>query len=335
MRTHELDETNMPIAHQTNLGRYCLGDAAELLQTSLGKQIQSKVQLILTSPPFPLNSKKSYGNLTGEEYEQWFSDLAPLFADLLTPDGSIVIELGNSWVSGRPVQSLLHLKALLNFVSHPEAQLRLCQQFVCYNPARLPSPAQWVTIKRIRLTDSFTHIWWMAKSDFPKASNRKVLRPYSPSMKQLLKRRRYNAGKRPSEHHISEDGFLTDHRGSIPHNFFELESMKDGHEVRLPNAFRFSNTKSNDFFLRTCRDRGIRPHPARMPEGLAAFFVEFLTDPGDLVLDPFAGSNTTGFVAESLKRRWVAIDIREEYVEQSRIRFEDPEVRQLCKEDEL
>jgi site-specific DNA-methyltransferase (cytosine-N4-specific) len=247
-----------------------------------------------------------------------------LFADLLTPDGSIVIELGNSWVPGRPIQSLLHLEALLGFVKHPKAQLRLCQQFVCYNPSRLPSPAQWVTIKRIRVTDSFTHIWWMATSDFPKADNRRVLRPYSQSMKKLLQRGAYNAGKRPSEHNISPDGFLKDHGGSIAQNFFELKPMKENQESRLPNAFKFPNTNSNDFFLRTCRERGIKPHPARMPEGLAAFFIEFLTDPEDLVLDPLAGSNTIGFVAECLNRRWIAIDIREEYTEQSKIRFEDP-----------
>src|SRR5690606_29409967 len=121
----------------------------------LGKQLKGKVQLILTSPPFPLNNKKSYGNLSGDEYLTWFTSLAPLFASLLTEDGSIVVELGNAWVPGRPVQSLLHLESLLAFVKHEEAGLRLCQQFICYNPARLPSPAQWVTIKRERVTDSF------------------------------------------------------------------------------------------------------------------------------------------------------------------------------------
>jgi len=332
MNTQGLGLKAVPIIHQTNLGQYCFGDSVELLKSSLGKQLQSKIQLILTSPPFPLNNKKSYGNFMGDEYLRWFTDLAPLFADLLTPDGSIVIELGNSWELGRPIQSLLHLEALLGFVRHPKAQLRLCQQFVCYNPTRLPSPAQWVTVKRIRVTDSFTHIWWMAKSDFPKADNRKVLRPYSQSMKQLLKRRVYNAGKRPSEHNISSTGFLKEHKGSIAQNFFELDPIDETRQPRLPNVFKFPHTQSKDFFLRTCRARGIKPHPARMPEGLAAFFVEFLTDPGDLVLDPFAGSNTTGFVAESLGRRWVAIDIKEEYAEQSKIRFEDPEVQVLSQE---
>jgi hypothetical protein len=312
------------IPHKTDLGTYCIGDSNELLRSELGKTLRGKVQLLLTSPPFPLNNKKSYGNLEGERYKDWFTGLAKVFADLLTQDGSIVIEMGNAWVPGRPVQSLLHLESLIGFLKNPDTDLRLCQQFICYNPSRLPSPAPWVTIKRIRATDSYTQVWWMAKTDFPKADNRKVLRPYSKEMKELLGRQNYNAGKRPSEHQISKNSFLTDHRGSIMPNLFELEPMDEMREVRLPNAFSISNTQSNDFFMRKCREKGIVPHPARMPKGLAAFFIEFLTDPGDLVLDPFAGSNTTGFVAERLNRRWASIEIKEEYALQSQIRFEDP-----------
>ena len=231
--------------------------------------------------------------------------------------------MGNSWVSGRPVQSLLHLESLIEFVKHPDANLRLCQQFVAYNPSRLPSPAEWVTVQRIRTTDSYTHVWWMAKTDFPKADNSKVLRPYSNSMKQLLRKQQYNSGVRPSEHVLSEEGFLTDHGGSIAHNFFELEPMNSKREVRLPNAFSLSNTDANSFFIRTCRERNITPHPARMPLGLAAFFIQLLTDPDDLVLDPFAGSNTTGFTAELLNRRWISTEIKPDYAKQSKIRFED------------
>ncbi|MEW6636283.1 MAG: site-specific DNA-methyltransferase [Actinomycetota bacterium] len=316
------------LLHGTDLGAYYLGDSVETLRAELGEELRGRVQLILTSPPFPLNRKKSYGNREGEEYKEWFTALAPLFSELLTEDGSIVIEMGNSWMPGRPVQSLLHLESLIGFVSNPEADLRLCQQFVCFNPSRLPSPAQWVTIERIRMTDSYTHLWWMAKTDYPKADNRKVLRPYSDSMKALIKRKKYNAGKRPSQHGISENGFMTDHGGSIALNLFELEPMDEKREVRLPNAFSASHTTSNDRFFRTCREQGITPHPARMPVGLASFFIEFLTDPGDLVLDPFAGSNTTGFAAEALRRRWTSIEVKEDYAEQSRIRLQDPVLKE-------
>lgn len=310
------------LLYSTDYGKYYIGKCEETIKEL---NLEGKVQLILTSPPFPLINKKQYGNLDGEEYLEWFKGLAELFSSVLTPDGSIVIELGNAWEKNRPVQSLLHLNSLLSFVNNKKADLRLCQEFVCYNPARLPSPAQWVTINRIRTIDSFTHVWWMAKSDYPKADNRRVLRPYSKSMKQLLKSQKFNAGKRPSQHVISEKGFLTDNQGSISHNVLELEQIDADKDLRLPySMFSISNTKSNDYFTRTCKERNLIPHPARMPLELASFFIEFLTDENDLVLDPFGGSNTTGVCAERRKRRWISIDVSEDYGRQSMIRFEEP-----------
>jgi len=311
----------MDVIHKTKLGKFYLGDSVELLTGKLGKQLKGKVQLILTSPPFPLNKKKSYGNLVGDDFREWFIGLAEVFSELLTEDGSIVIEMGNSWESGRPVQSLLHMESLLGFVKNPNAGLRLCQQFICHNPSRLPSPAQWVTVKRIRLTDSYTHLWWMSKTDYPKADNSKVLRPYSKSMKNLLERQSYNSGTRPSQHRIGKKSFLADNGGSISQNVFEIEAINSGQDTRLPSAFSIANTNSNDDYLRACREKGMKPHPARMPEGLAAFFVQFLTEPGDIVLDPFAGSNTTGAVSEQLKRKWVSLDAIDEYADHSIIRM--------------
>ena len=226
-----------------------------------------------------------------------------------------------------PIQSTLHLESLIGFVKHPEAGLNLCQELICYNPSRLPSPAQWVTVKRSRLTDAYTHVWWMAKGSDPKADNRKVLRPYSESMHKLLRKKKYNAGRRPSNHSISEKSFLRNHGGSIMPNLIELDQNENGEKIRLPeNVIRFSNTNSNDSFLRACRKKGITPHPARMNPGLIAFFIDFLTEPGDLILDPFAGSNTTGFVAELMDRNWIAIEIMEEYGKQAILRFEAEEI---------
>lgn len=307
--------------YKTELGRYYHGKCETVIKEL---NLKNKVQLVLTSPPFPLNNKKKYGNLNGDEYLQWFTELAELFSSVLTPNGSIVIELGNAWEKGRPIQSLLHLNSLMSFVNNEKAGLRLCQEFICHNPARLPSPAQWVTINRIRAIDSFTHIWWMSNSDYPKADNRRILRPYSKSMKKLLQSQSYNAGKRPSEHVISEESFLINNKGSISHNVLELEPIDDSKIPRLPySMLSCANTKSNDFFTKNCKLRGIVPHPARMPLEIASFFIDFLTDEGDLVLDPFGGSNTTGFCAERAKRKWISIDADKNYIEQSKIRFEE------------
>jgi site-specific DNA-methyltransferase (cytosine-N4-specific) len=150
--------------YETTLGRFYIGDSIAFLNGRGGAALHGKVQLVLTSPPYPLNKKKSYGNRNGPDYRRWFGEFAAPLSNLLTPDGSIVIEMGNAWMPHRPVQSLLHLQALMDFVQDETAQLRLCQQCICYNPARLPSPAEWVTKNRMRLTDSFTHVWWMART---------------------------------------------------------------------------------------------------------------------------------------------------------------------------
>lgn len=309
----------------TEDGHLYIGKSEDLLGGSLGSELRGKVQLIFTSPPFPLNQKKQYGNLQGDEYVNWLVSFAPLFADLLTPTGSIVMELGNAWEPGRPIQSLLPLQSLLNFVQHKDAHLRLCQEFICHNPARLPSPAQWVTIERVRVTDSYTHIWWMSKTDKPKADNRNVLRPYSHSTKQMHQRGTFNAGGRPSGHTVSKDSFLKDNGGSIMQNVLEMEPIESQRGIRLPtNAFSIAHTNSNDYYIRTCRENNVIPHPARMPLQLINFFIHFLTEPGDLVLDPFAGSNATGFCAQSAGRKWVSIEADQNYAQHSTIRFSQP-----------
>lgn len=314
------------IQYKSKLGKLVQGDSIELLKNNKGfNKLKGKVNLIITSPPFPLNNKKQYGNEKGKEYKEWFINLAPLFSELLADNGSLVIEIGNAWEPERPVQSLLHLECLLGLVNHPDTNLRLIQEFICYNPSKLPSPAQWVTVNRLRTVDSYTHVWWLAKNDYPKADNSKVLRPYSKSMEQLLKRQTYNAGKRPSEHQISKAGFLKDNGGSIAHNFFEMEALDDKRDVRLPHSvLSFSNTNSNDYFLKVCRKKRIIPHPARMSGGLINFFIQFLTNEKDLVLDPFSGSNTTGFCAEKLNRKWMSFEIKGEYIKQACVRFSDP-----------
>jgi len=247
-----------------------------------------------------------------------------LLKELVTEDGSIVIELGNGWEKGQPTMSTLSIEALLEFKKR--GALHLCQEFICYNPARLPSPAQWVNIERCRVKDAFTRVWWMSPTARPKANNRQVLTGYSESMRRLLEKGTYNPGPRPSEHHIGAKSFLADNRGAIPPNF-----LVAGIEELLPDVLNalpqlhgvlsIANTAASDAYQDHCRNNGITFHPARMPPKLAEFFVKLLTSRGDLVLDPFAGSNTTGFVAETLARRWVSIEKSEGYCLASKARF--------------
>lgn len=290
------------IAYSTKSGKLIRGTAEDVLNSGMAKRYRGKVDLVFTSPPFPLNRKKKYGNLQGQAYIDWLAGFATTLRTLLKPRGSIVMEVGNAWEPGRPVMSTLALRALLAFID--TGNLVLCQQFIYHNPARLPGPAQWVTVERIRVKDSYSHLWWMASTDRPKATNRRILQPYSESMLNLLKTKKYNAGARPSEHHIGKTSFLRQHKGAIPSNVIML-----------------ANTQANSTYLNYCRTKNLTPHPARMPMGLAEFFIKFLTKPGDLVFDPFAGSNTTGAAAEALGRKWISIELDRGYTKGSYGRF--------------
>ncbi len=163
-----------------------------------------------------------------------------------------------------------------------------------------------MNVERIRVKDSFTHIWWLSPNERPKANNRNVLVEYSDSMKKLLRLGKYNAGKRDSGWNIGEESFFTDNGGAIP-----------------PSVLTHSNTRSKDPYRLFCREKELKAHPATMPIELAEFFINFLTDPDDLVLDPFAGSNTTGAAAEALERRWMSIEPNWDYVDGSVGRFEE------------
>ncbi|WP_366555912.1 DNA-methyltransferase [Aquibaculum sediminis] len=321
--------TSTPI-YTTAFGSAYCGDSLKVLRSRPLGTLKGKIQLAFTSPPFPLNTKKSYGNLQGDEYVRWFARFAPLLRDMVTKDGSIVIEIGNAWVPGQPTMSTHVLEAFLRFLKMGD--LHLCQEFIWYNPARLPSPIEWVNKERMRVKDAFTRIWWMSPSPRPKADNRKVLREYSSSMKRLIKTGRYNAGARPSEHHIGAESFKTNNNGAIPPNVGGVDALPSLDAVITPKGFaefleettnllKASNTLSNDEYRRFCLNRGSPVHPARMPPSLVEFFVKFLTDKGDTVLDPFAGSNTTGAVAQDLGRRWISIEADWNYAAHSIGRF--------------
>ena len=157
----------------------------------------------------------------------------------------------------------------------------------------------------------------MSRSENPKADNRRVLKPYSGDMKKLLRTQEYNAGVRPSGHVISETGFLKDHGGAISANV-----LGHGPDHYPESLLRFTGTAWDASYREYCRRKNLEAHPARMQPSLSAFFIEFLTTPGDLVLDPFAESNTTGAVAEDLGRHWIGMEADKKYVDGSRGRFE-------------
>lgn len=307
--------TTSTVAYETDLGQMHWGDSDEILTNGEVDWARGQVQLVFTSPPFPLTTKKSYGNRRGRKYVKWLSDYASTLADYLTSDGSVVVELGNAWVPGSPTMSTIPLEALMAFKA--AGGFHLCQEFICFNPAKLPAPVQWVNVERIRVKDAFTRVWWMSPVERPKADNRRVLTKYSDSMKKLLERGTYNPGARGPGYYISETAFTKDNGGAIPANVL----VPTIEELALTEVLPTANNHTNDPYQVYCRQNNKKPHQARMPKKLVEFFVEFLTDEGDLVLDPFGGTNTTGWIAETAGRRWLSIEQFEDYVVDSKVRF--------------
>jgi DNA modification methylase len=291
-------KTRLMPAYTTRLGKAYHGDAMDVLR----QLSEGTVSLAFTSPPFALRRQKAYGNVTADEYIAWFWPIAEQVHRVLRSDGSFVMELGGAWNPGSGTRSLFPYQLLLKLgtIYH------LAQDFYWYNPSRLPSPAEWVTIRRTRVKEAVTMIWWLSKSTEPQADNRNVLQPYSKSMRRLLKDG-YKVANRPSQHEIGPH-FRRDNGGAIP-----------------PNVLTVPNTRSYDEYLFRCRAAGLPIHPARFPPELPDFFIRFLTQPGQVVLDPFAGSNVTGQVAETLGRKWASIEINADYVAGSRLRFVDGE----------
>jgi len=282
----------------TDLGRIYHGNSLDFLHAGAS---EGSVDLVVTSPPFGLVRKKSYGNEDADEYCEWFRPFAAGCRRVLRDKGSLVIDIGGAWKPGTPTRSLYHFELLLMLCR--DYGFHLCEEHFWWNPSKLPTPAEWVNVRRIRVKDAVNCIWWLSPTPWPKANNRRVLVPYSDSMRHLLKNG-YTARLRPSGHDIS-DKFQRDNGGAVP-----------------PNLLAIANTESNGRYQDYCRRNGLEVHPARFPAQLPEYFIRMLTEPGDLVVDPFAGSCVTGVVAEAMERRWACVELLESYLQGALGRFQ-------------
>jgi DNA modification methylase len=287
------------LIYRTAQGEARCGDSLELLEAVP----DGSVNLVMTSPPFALQRQKEYGNKDEHEYVDWLSEFAKIVHRKLRDDGSFVLDLGGAYQKGAPTRSLYNFRIPIRFCD--DIGFFLAEDFYWFNPAKLPSPIEWVNKRKIRVKDAVNTVWWFSKTQWPKADVSNVLAPYSERMKKLLQDPGsfYTPKLRPSGHSIGK-GFGADNGGAIPSNLLQ-----------------YSNTDSNGGYLRGCKTTGIKGHPARFPAKLPEFFIKYLTNPGDLVIDIFAGSNTTGRVAESLERRWLSYDLSREYLAASAFRF--------------
>jgi DNA modification methylase len=296
--------------YQTQLGAAYVGDSLGLLE----QLPDDSISLVVTSPPFALQRQKEYGNKDEFEYADWLASFAQLVQKKLKIDGSFVLDLGGAYRKGVPVRSLYNYRVLIKLCD--ELGFHLAEEFFWFNPSKLPGPIEWVNKRKIRVKDSVNTIWWLSKSEWPAADVREVLIEYSDRMKRLIAdpQAYYSPAKRPSGHDIGAS-FGTDNGGAIPSNLLQI-----------------SNAEASSKYLKLCKALAIPAHPARFPAKLPEFFIKFLTKPGDLVVDIFAGSNTTGYVAESQGRAWLAFEERHDYLAGSLLRFMQDEPIQCVRD---
>ena len=298
-----------PPLYTTELGATYVGDSLELL----AQLPDESINLVMTSPPFALQRQKSYGNKDEHEYIDWLAQFAALVFKKLKPDGSFVVDLGGAYRKGVPVRSLYNYRVLIKFCD--EIGFHLAEEFFWFNPSKLPSPIEWVNKRKIRVKDSVNTVWWLSKTEWPKSNVSKVLTEYSDRMKKLIKdpEAYYTPAKRPSGHDIGSS-FGKDNGGAIPSNLLQI-----------------SNSEASSSYLKLCKEVGVLAHPARFPAKLPEFFIRMLTEPDDIVLDIFAGSNTTGFVCEAERRQWLAFEQLQEFAAASVLRFIQDEPKEKIK----
>ncbi|SOC30551.1 site-specific DNA-methyltransferase [Thalassospira xiamenensis] len=290
------------VIFETGLGEVLWGSterAAEMIEPG-------SVNLLYTSPPYPLLQPKEYGNLSSKDWVKWMLDLSALWKPLLAEDGSLVLNVGTVGVKGVPFTDTYVSRFIVGMEDH--TGMNLVDEHYWHSPTKLPTPVHWVAVKGMRLKNSIEKVLWFAKSPNVKASNNNVRVPQSDKTARWRKNANANdkskaIGKRPSGNVVGK-GFLRESNTAIP-SVLHVEAPQGPH-----SAYRVA-----------CKERGIEPHPAISPQGLPELWIKLTTETGDLVFDPFAGSLTTAVAAEKLGRRWLAVEQSAYYAAGGTLRF--------------
>lgn len=266
------------------------------------------VQTILSSPPYPLQRPREYGNLPADQWVDWMLRLCEQMIPYLTETGSFMFNLGPVWKPGVPAQSLYQEKFLLRM--EESLGVHLLQRLDWSNPVKL-AQIQWNAKHRVRVKPSVEPIFWMSPNPNAYGNNLAVLRPYSKKGLEAIRNPRL--APRPCGEKFGPTSFV-DRGGSIP-----------------PSLITATPTgKSDAAYRRAMRAAGMVPHPATMPAAVARFGILLASREGDTVLDPFSGSGTVPIEAARLGRNGIGIERARTYLEGSLIRAQTAGIELLA-----
>lgn len=264
--------------------------------------------LALTSPPFPLRQPRSYGNPPIEEYTDFICRTIEPIVRNLVPGGNVALSLSaDIFESKSPARSLYLEKLTIALCERLGLQL---MDRLIWESNKPPGPIAWASKQRMQLNAGYEFVLWLCNDPGRCiADNRRVLEPHTDAQLKLMAR----GGERRTS--VNGDGAYRLHPGSYG-------TQTEG---RIPrNVFHVSNNcVSQRAYKRKAAELGLRPHGATMPLALARKLVRFMTDVGQLVVDPCGGSMTTPLACELEGRRWAATDLDFDYVRGGAERFND------------
>ena len=300
LRQAELDVAML--AFSTELGIAIFGNCRRVFP-----HLDVPIHLVVTSPPYPLRKPRAYGNPPESEYVDFICQaMEPIVANL-APGGSICLNISNDiFEQGSPARSL-YLERLV-LALNDRLGLALMDRLIWNNPSKPPGPVQWASINRCQLNVSWEPVLWFTNDPHRvRSNNRRVLEPHSERHLKLIARggESRTASYADGAYNIREGSYSNNTPGRIPRNVITL-----GHKC-----------SDNARYRKDAADLGLPSHGAPMPLALPDFLIRFLTQPGDLVADPFGGKLTTAMAAEKLGRRWISTEIMLEYIRGAAERF--------------
>jgi DNA modification methylase len=299
---NKVQEKVAVVAFSTELGVAILGTCEHVFS-----RLDVPITLVLTSPPYPLKQSRAYGNPPEVVYVDWICRAIEPLARNLVRGGSLCINLTNdAFMPGLPSRSM-YLERLA-LALHDRLGLHLMDRLIWENRSKPPGPVQYASIQRVQLNVSWEPVLWFTNDpSCVKADNRRVLQQHTQRHLDLIRNggEQRDVSNSDGAYVIRPGAYGAETAGRIPKNVLSF-----GHRCAAQLAYK-----------KAARAMGLPVHGAPMPLKLAMFLIEFLTEPGDLVVDPFGGSFTTADGAEQLDRRWVVTECMREYALGGSTRF--------------
>jgi DNA modification methylase len=260
---------------------YC-GDAKTILRGIA----PDSVDLIVTSPPYADQRKRTYGGIAPDEYVDWFLPISAELLRVLKPEGSFVLNIKERVVDGERHTYVLELIQAMRAQGWRWTEEYIWHKKNCY-PGRWPN----------RFRDAWERCLHFTRRKRFKMCQDEVRVPTGDWAKSRL-RNMSATDKRRDESRVGS-GFGK-----------KIDNWVGRHLAYPTNVLHFATECGN------------RNHSAAFPRALPEWFIRLFTETGDVVLDPFVGSGTSVFTALEMGRSIIGIDTNPDYIAQLRAAVE-------------